>query len=56
MYEIVTAGTSEVGTSIRRHYKPKFAVADVPLAAPGNGSNGNNTNVGTAALPNAQGE
>ncbi len=56
MYEIVTAGTSEVGTSIRRHFKPKTAVADVPLAAPGNGSNGNNTTAGIATLPNAQGE
>ncbi len=55
MYEIVTTGTSEVGTSIRRHYKPKTAVASVPPAAPGNGSNGNNTTTIAAALPSTQG-
>ncbi len=38
MYEIVTTDTSEVGTSIRRHSKPKTPVASV-LAAPGNGGN-----------------
>ncbi len=56
MYEIVTTGTSEVGTSIRRHTKAKTTVASVPLAAPGNGSNSSNTTASAAALPNTQGE
>jgi superfamily II DNA or RNA helicase len=56
MYEIVTTGTSEVGTSIRRHSETKTAVSRVPLAAACNGSNGNNTATSVAAFPNTQGE
>ncbi len=50
MYEIVTTGTSEVGTSVRRHGKNKTSVASAALAATGNG--GNTTG---AALPNTRG-
>ena len=56
MYEIVTTGTSEVGTSIRRHSETKTAVSRVPPAAACNGSNGNNTATSVAAFPNTQGE
>jgi superfamily II DNA or RNA helicase len=49
LYEIVTANTGEVGTSMRRHSRVRTAVERVPLAAPGIDSNSNSNN--TTPLP-----